>query len=742
MLDSKPAARLRIAVPSSVGLIAVILLSVLLRAWNVRQGLPDFLDEAIPFKRALEMWGWETGRLDLNPHFFNYPTLAIYLHLLAQKLCYAAGLFEGRFSCPADFCLSLDIDPSGPVVAARWLGIVADAVSVWMAWRLGERLRRGAGIMSATLVAFSPVFIITARAIHVDSIMTALLAVAMDRLLAWRQRGGPWRLAGAVALVGLAAGAKYTAGLLVLPLAWVLWNRAGMRGLAAWPALALASLAVFVLSSPWAVLDFAQFRTDFAAESLHMREGHLGVSGASPALHYVKRTFSDPGLPAILAVLLSLRAFRRRDPASASAVAIWTAVLPLSLGLLAVHMEADRYLEPVLLLAAPLAASASLELSGHRRGRLLPLALSVALLLPVLVAGLNAAHQGRDDTRQQARRWCETHLERGELMLQEPYGARVLTTFNRETIVGSRYFAAAGDSVRARFLSRRTQNVVSLPMLSSGRLETRVARPGGSEARLIVFAQAMDFSGTFYDPGLLDGVDYVLVSGAMRRRYLADPARFAPQAAWYARIEGHASMAARFDPGDGVTGPEIVIYRLGDSFWRQLREENIESGPYWWARLVPLTYRRTADAVLGVHDPERVNGVTTHNGEPSPWVLGLRPLFYDYVLPFELEIGMHLANRGQFVAAQRHASAILAIFPESGHAARLFAFCAAARGDHDAARRQVEATLAHEQQLGLDASDMREELARIEARAGARAGQPPGSELSPATVAPGVLPSK
>ena len=196
-----------------LALVAIVLLSVILRVWRLRQGLPDFLDEAIPFKQALEMWGWDTGRVDLNPHFFNYPTFAIYLHFLAQQICYGIGVSLGHFANPNDFSLLIDIDPTWPVVAARLLGIGADAITVWMTWRLAEHLRRDSGWMAALLVALSPVFIVTARAIHVDSIMTAFAATALERLLCWRKDGGHRRLAMAVvfydntyALLGCLAG--------------------------------------------------------------------------------------------------------------------------------------------------------------------------------------------------------------------------------------------------------------------------------------------------------------------------------------------------------------------------------------------------------------------------------------------------------------------------------------------------------------------------------------------------------
>ena len=719
--------------PERAAVAAIILAALALRAWRLRQGLPDFLDEAIPFKQALEMWGWETGRPDFNPHFFNYPTFAIYLHFAVQKLVYAAGALTGRFVNPNDFRLLVQTDPTVPVIAARLLGFAADAVSVWMAWRLGERLRRGAGPVAALLVAFSPTLIATARGIHVDSIMTALAAAAVERLLAWRHAGGRARLAAAVVLIGLAAGAKYTAGGLVLPLAWVLWERDGRRGLRRWPLLAAAALGVFVFSSPWVVLDHARFWTDFWSESRHMSEGHLGVQDRTGALYYMKGLWSDPGPAAVLLLLLSLIRLRHGGPARGATVTLWLALLPLLAGLISFRMEAARYLAPVLLLAAPLVAAAALDAAPRARfrvparttplpsRRLLTLLVLAALLLPVLAGGLRGAWLGRDSTQQQARRWCEANLAGGELLLQESFGAELLTPFDVERTRRTRFFDAASDAARARFLARRTYHVVWLPMAASGRLEVSFTRNDAPPLRLTVLAHATDFNQTFYDPRLLDGVDYLLVSGAVRSRYAADPARYVAQNTLYARLAATAAEVARFAPGRGVVGPEIVIYRLGESFWRDLRAHEPPLDLFWWARLVPDTYRREVEAAL-VPPDQRSNGDFRRPcGLTAGWVMSLRRPFDEHVLSFAMQMGVNLADREQIAQARRHAAAILAIAPDVGPAALLFSHCARRQGDPGAARDMLETTLRNQQRGGLDTTEVRRELARLEASGSAPA---------------------
>lgn len=693
---------------SGIVLVSVLALAAVVRLWRLRLGLPDFVDEAIPFKQALEMWGWDTGRVDLNPHFFSYPTFAIYLHLLAQKLHCAVGIAMGRFANAADYSVAIDLDPSGAVMVARALGIAADLVAVWMSWRIAESVRRGAGLVAALLVAFSPTMIATSRAVHVDTIAAALAAVAVERLIAWQVTGGRTKLYLAIAFIGLAAGSKYPGAMLVVALAWALWSRAGWRGLRLWPLAAAACAGVFALSSPWVVLDFHSFVAGLGAEFRHMQDGHLGVLGQTGGAHYARLLLSDPGPVALALCLLLVLRLRRLTAAQGTTITLLAAVAPLLASIFAVRMEADRYLVMALPLLAVLAAVAVADSRVRLRSRALGAALIAAVLLPVAVGGSRELFAGQGSTQQQARRWCEEHLAGGEILVQEAYGVKLATPRKQEAIVRERYFRLATPAMRARLEERRLYRVASIPMASSGRIAVPGRGRDGLVSPVTVFAQAADLNRTFYDPRLYRGVDYLLVSGAMRQRYLAEPTRFAPQVEFYRRLDARAAVAARFTPRDGVTGPEIVVYRLGDDFWRDDAAASSGLGPLWWTSAVPASFA------------SQVGGTSPTAGAVAPWVQALRPVFGEYVMPFALEVGMYLANRGRLAEAQEFAATVLHIVPESDLAAQLFSYCAVRRGDLDGAHRRVLETLREQERLGLDVANMKEELRRIEALAAGR----------------------
>lgn len=745
---------------AALGLGLAIALAVALRAWRLRQGLPDFLDEAIPLKEALEMWGWETGRTDLNPHFFHYPTLSIYLHFLLQKLTFAAGWLLGRFASPADYRLLYEIDPSSVVIAARALSFAADALTVVAVWRVAERLRAGAGLPAALLAAASPTLIETARAVHADTIMAALLAWAVERMLAWRLEGRRDQLLAAVALTGLAAGAKYTAGLLVLPLGWVLVERAlaargpaaqapaarapiapapargagggtapGLaRGLGQAALAAAGALAAFLLSSPYVALDFGGFWRDFAYEGQHMAAGHLGTLDRTGAAYYWRRLLAEPGPLGLLLALSTLAWLRRPGPARGATACVWLALAPQLAALAAFRMEAARYLLPALPLAAALAAAAgtaalaaaAARLAGTRRPalRVAALALWAALLLPTLGAGLRTAAAGRDTTQQQARRWLEAHLAPArDVIVMESYGPVLRHVFQQDAVRRGNSYAAASPAVRERFDAVPTWRAVTLPMAVSGRLGVVLERPGVPPRTATVFPHASALNEVFYEPSLLAGVDWFIASGAVERRYRGDRARYPRQNAFYDLLAARAERAAGFAPGGGVGGPEITVWRLGDAFQAAAAAK---LDPFWWAAPVPAAFRDEADRYLAPPAEASGGAARLPDGRLAPWLASLREPFEKLVLPFTVQTAHHLAERGRDEPARRLAAAVLAFQPEDVPANLLHSLAASRVGAWDEARTGVERGLAALARAGRESPDLRLELARLLAVTGQR----------------------
>jgi 4-amino-4-deoxy-L-arabinose transferase-like glycosyltransferase len=121
--------------------------------------------------------------------------------------------------------------------------------------------------------------------------MCALMAWSLERMIAWHQSGRPSALIMSAILVGLAAGAKYPAAVMLIPMGWMLWDKQRGRGLALWLRLTGLAALVFVITTPFALLDPREFWRDFSFEAGHAAGGHFGSLGQR-SFPYVVSTFS------------------------------------------------------------------------------------------------------------------------------------------------------------------------------------------------------------------------------------------------------------------------------------------------------------------------------------------------------------------------------------------------------------------------------------------------------------------
>ena len=675
--------------------LAALGLAAALRLWNLGHGLPDFLDEAIPFRRALAMW--EPGRgIDWNPHFFQYPSLTIYLHLFLQLAGFQVGRWLGQWQSPVDWHLSFQVDPTPAALVARLAQVAADLVTVAMAARLGERLRTGAGPLTALWVACSPVMIRSSRAIFTDTVMTALAIAALDRMLAWREQGGRARIAAAAVLIGLATGAKYPAVILLAPLAWVLWERKGVQGFMLLAAAAVLSLVTFFVTTPGLLFDTPSFLRDLQVVSGLATEGHLGSLGTSAFGFYLGGLVAELAWPGVALCAVALIAFvvrpETRGVAATLALALLGFAAPISIG----RAEAERYLIPVLPLAAAFLGAGLLEVArrfAEPYRHAARIALITLFAIPALWRGGRAGAASPDDTQVEARRWCESHIEADALIVQEEHSGRLRSRLTRLRLLQEAQRNGASPAVRLRLEEARAFALATLPLAVSGHTRATVRQPGRDPVELELFPHAVDLNQMVYEPRLLAGVDVVVTSRAVRSRFEADTARFAAQRRFYALLDSAAEIAAHIVPRGPGTGPEITVYRLG----ARARSAIASLGrldPLWWAESVPAGYRAQANRLFARSDESPALSTRGASGGASPWVRSLRPMYQERVGPFVSVLGIELERLGRCAAARELALATMEIAPRDVQACLLSSGCSGRLGVWPAARAAIERSLA------------------------------------------------
>jgi hypothetical protein len=415
-----------------LGLIAVAALA--LRLWNNDHGLPFVynVDERSHFgSHAVEM----VAEGSLDPGYYQNPSGFTYLVYAALRLAFDDGSLAGSFAA----------DPTAVFVLARGIAAVLGVLGVLAVFALGRVLwgaRVGLVAAGALAVAFLPVAFSRLALTDVGTLAPVALAVLGSVLALERGRPRHFALAGAGA--GLAIGFKYTAGLVLLPLAVAALVRFGRgrdrRALAGLGVALLAVVAAVFVTTPYLFLDPDSAWRQLAAQAGAARSPKLGQTGESALWYYLDSLGWGLGWVLTVAALAGAVQIARRDRARAAVL------LAFPVALFAYLVLQERFFGRWLLPAYPvLAVLAGVALSegaaraarllaargggngagGSRRARLLESALLVALCVlalaqPVAADWRSARLLGRVDTRSLARAWLTSRFPPQLRIVVEP----------------------------------------------------------------------------------------------------------------------------------------------------------------------------------------------------------------------------------------------------------------------------------------------------------------------------------
>jgi 4-amino-4-deoxy-L-arabinose transferase-like glycosyltransferase len=357
---------------------AAILVGAVLRVWGLWFGLPHAQarpDEVEAVSHALRI-----AQGDLNPHFFNWPSL----HLYILAFLFRTGVIPTGVPGLAGAAPAFEqLVPIGRAYVA-----VAGILTIPALFLLA---RRAAGpvvaVGAAALLAVAPLHVRDSHFATTDVTMTLLvtlsiwlLAEAHARLAHERsapdalRRGLGLRFMAAAGLLGgLAAGTKYSAAAvlaaaavsqLALAAAAPSWRRPS-----AWTPLAVflaGSAAGFVAATPYAVLDFATFRADLLFEFAHLSGGHGSQLGRGWTRHVA---FSLPlglGVGTFVAACAGTVVALRRGGTTLRLIIAFAAAVYVSIG--SGYTVFARYALPLLPVGCLLAALA-VESVSRLRGR-------------------------------------------------------------------------------------------------------------------------------------------------------------------------------------------------------------------------------------------------------------------------------------------------------------------------------------------------------------------------------------
>jgi hypothetical protein len=299
-------------------MIAVVALGAVLRFVPIWFGLP--YPQARPDETTALGLATALRSGDLNPHFFHWPTLTMYLFAGAQ-----AALVAVRSALEMDRTLSFEAQ----AIAARAMVATAGTLTVVVVFAMA----RGIGGTRTALIAafFLAVAILHVRDSHfatTDVLMTCFATTCLWLLLRAQEtphgkRAGPlvrYALAGFVG--GLAVSTKYNAAALGAAMlgahVWLVsrdWR--SWWYLRTWlPALlfVLAMIGGFVAGTPYSILDYRDFWKDVNFELTHLSGGHGIDLGRGWIYHLTTTLPYGLGIPVFVAALAGMPMMARRFP--------------------------------------------------------------------------------------------------------------------------------------------------------------------------------------------------------------------------------------------------------------------------------------------------------------------------------------------------------------------------------------------------------------------------------------------
>jgi hypothetical protein len=523
--------------PYRAGLALVLLAALSLRLHGIHHGLPYAYnaDENAHFlPRAIGMFGH-----DLDPGYYVNPPA--YTYLLHGLLWLLHG---GRREVGEAFAT----DPGSLWTMARATSAVLGTAAVGFLYLAGARLAgRATGLLAAALLAFAFLPVFYGHLALNDAPTLAPLCLSLWGAARVLRRGGALDFALAGVGLGLAAGTKYTGGIVLLALLAAAAPH-GRRALGGLVLAGVLALAAFLASNPYAIIDSQAFLEGLSHQSDASADaaGKLGLTQDDGWLYYLWSFGWGLGWAplAFAGLAVPLLAAARR-------FALLAVLAPAPILYVAFMGAQERYfgrwIMPVLPFACLLAAVAAAMLVTLATRRAPGLRPTLAALVAVGLCGqgvVYSVHSGRvlarDDTRGLTRAWLEREVPAGTRIVVEP--GVVPDGWAQD--IGRPYAGLPNGNRWAKYPTSRSRIDPD-----TGRL---LPEPG-------VVVNIEDFEKTLRPElvGLFEreGYCWIVVGSTQRGRAEAEPGQVPGAIAYYRELERRAQVAYRASPYGRGEGP-------------------------------------------------------------------------------------------------------------------------------------------------------------------------------------------
>jgi 4-amino-4-deoxy-L-arabinose transferase-like glycosyltransferase len=379
----------------------------------------------------------------LDPGWFGHPaTTTMYVLAVIDAMVFAFAVLTGRATSATQFGGMVYANPAWIVLPGRVAMVLFALGTIWLTWSLARQFfGPRAGLAAALLLALNPIHITWSQIIRSDMMACVFMLLCLQSCAAIAQTGRQRDYGFAALWLGLAIATKWPFALsgLAIGTATLFAMRTGVldrrTAIIRLAGSGIAAICVLFVVSPYLLIDYPTVLKNLQGEG---QAHHLGANGGSfwyNLLWYIggpiHTGFGVLGL--VLIALGSLHLFRHRQ-----AMAV---LAPVAVGFLILFCSQrliwERWVLPLMPIGAIIAAAGLVKLADllnrpHRARwvRWAPVAVLIAVAVPL---GARAWADGRarmNDTRQLASAWARQHI---------PAGSRVLIEHNAFDMVGQHW---------------------------------------------------------------------------------------------------------------------------------------------------------------------------------------------------------------------------------------------------------------------------------------------------------------
>ena len=294
-------------------LLLILAVGAFFRFYGIDAQLPYLQHPDEPIYIEISRSMFQSG--DLNPHFFKYPSLFFYIRTLGYIPYYLTGNIFGKFESPQDIggIINLTMGVSKAEIPSlvlfdRSMTVLFGLGAILLVFLISSNL-----FISRYLALIPALFLALFRSnLYLDKVIAPdtflLFFILLTAYLTLRLYDNPSRrnyvFTGLCA--GLAISVKYNGGLILLPIVIThlfLEKKKALKKINIYLALAMTGLA-FLITTPFALLDFNTFIHDFYFEMMHYSKiGHIGMEG-NTLQWYANYLFKFVGIIILIFALL------------------------------------------------------------------------------------------------------------------------------------------------------------------------------------------------------------------------------------------------------------------------------------------------------------------------------------------------------------------------------------------------------------------------------------------------------